>query len=90
MGKAAKAESRGGETRQHPRGATSKQQKLGKTQWLCWGADKTGSHKAGQVVDSRDDLVGQRAVFKTELPHLVVGRADQIELQLKGNAAAAW
>jgi hypothetical protein len=30
------------------------------------------------------------AVFKTELPHIAGGVADQTELQLKGNAAAAW
>jgi hypothetical protein len=36
--------------------------------------------KAEQVVDPRADLVGQRAVFKTELPHLAGGGADQTEL----------
>jgi hypothetical protein len=46
--------------------------------------------KAGQVVDPSADLMGQRAVFKTELPHLPGGGAEQTELQLKGNAAAAW
>jgi hypothetical protein len=33
--------------------------------------------KAGQVVYLRADLIGQRAVFKTELPHLTRGGADQ-------------
>jgi hypothetical protein len=42
-----------------------------------------------QVVDHRTDLLGQKAVFKTELPHLDGEGADQTELQLKGNAAAA-
>jgi hypothetical protein len=46
--------------------------------------------KAGQVVDPRADLVGQRATFKTELPHLAGGGADKTELQLKGNEAATW
>jgi hypothetical protein len=32
----------------------------------------------------------QRAVFKTELPGLAEVGDDQSELQLKGNAAAAW
>jgi hypothetical protein len=36
------------------------------------------------------DLVRQRAVFKTEFMHLAGGGADQTELQLKGNADAAW
>jgi hypothetical protein len=50
----------------------------------------TNQHlKAGQVVDPRDNLVGQRAVFKTELPHLARGVADRTELQLKSNTAAA-
>jgi hypothetical protein len=44
----------------------------------------------GQVVDPGADLMGQRAAFKTELPKLAGGGADQMELQLKGNAAAAW
>jgi hypothetical protein len=46
--------------------------------------------KAGQVVNLRAGLMGQRAVFKIELPHLAGGRADQTKLQLKGNAAATW
>jgi hypothetical protein len=43
--------------------------------------------KVEQIVDLRTDLVSQRAIFKAELPHLTGGRADQTELQLKGNAA---
>jgi hypothetical protein len=46
--------------------------------------------KFGQVVDPGADLLGQTAVFKTELPYLAEGGDDQTELQLKGNAAAAW
>jgi hypothetical protein len=42
------------------------------------------------VVYLKADLVGQRAAFKTELPHLVGGVADQTELELKGNTATAW
>jgi hypothetical protein len=38
----------------------------------------------GQMVDPRADLLGQRAAFQTELPHLAGGGADQTELQLKG------
>jgi hypothetical protein len=41
-------------------------------------------------VDSGAGLMGQRTVFKTELPHLARGGADQTELQLKDNAVAAW
>jgi hypothetical protein len=33
--------------------------------------------KVGQVVDPRADLMGQRTVFKTELPHFAGGEADQ-------------
>jgi hypothetical protein len=33
--------------------------------------------KAGQVVDHRADLLNQRTAFKTELPHLTGGEADQ-------------
>jgi hypothetical protein len=43
-----------------------------------------------QVVDPEADLVGQRAVFKTEFPHLAGGGAEQTELWLKSNAAATW
>jgi hypothetical protein len=46
--------------------------------------------KAGQVMDSAADLMGKKAVFKTKLPHLAGGGADQIELQLKGNTAVTW
>jgi hypothetical protein len=35
----------------------------------------------GQVVDPIADLVGQGEAFKTELPHLSGGGADQTELQ---------
>jgi hypothetical protein len=35
-------------------------------------------------------FVGLRAVFKTELYHLAGGGADEPELQLYGNATAAW
>jgi hypothetical protein len=45
--------------------------------------------KAGQEVDPGADLMGQRAVLKTDLPHLAGEGADQTELQLKGNSAAA-
>jgi hypothetical protein len=34
--------------------------------------------------------MGQKAVFKIELPYLAGGGADQTQLQLKGNTAAAW
>jgi hypothetical protein len=30
--------------------------------------------KAGQEVDLRADILGQRAAFKTELPHITGGR----------------
>jgi hypothetical protein len=40
-------------------------------------------------MNPRADLMGQRVVFKNELTHLAGGRGDQIELQLKGNKAAA-
>jgi hypothetical protein len=33
-------------------------------------------------MDPGAGLVGQRAVLKTELPHLAGGRADQTELKL--------
>jgi hypothetical protein len=33
--------------------------------------------KAGQIVDHRNDHLNQRAAFKTELPHLTRGGADQ-------------
>jgi hypothetical protein len=36
--------------------------------------------KAGQVVDPRADLVGHRAAFKTELPHIPGGGTDQTGL----------
>jgi hypothetical protein len=44
--------------------------------------------KEGQVVDPRADFMGQRAVLKTKLSDLSGGVAEQIELQLKGNATA--
>jgi hypothetical protein len=57
--------------------------------WVGVGA--TGqSPKAGQVVDPGSDLLEQKTVFKTELPHLARGGANQTELQLKDNTAAAW
>jgi hypothetical protein len=46
--------------------------------------------KAGQVVDPRTDVLGQRAAFKMELPHFAGEGADQTELQLKENTAASW
>jgi hypothetical protein len=55
------------------------------------GGGATGqSPKAGQVVDPGSDLLEQKTVFKTELPHLARGGANQTELQLKDNTAAAW
>jgi hypothetical protein len=55
------------------------------------GGGVTGqSDKMRQVVDPGADLIGQRAVFKTELPHLAGGGADQTELQLKENAVPTW
>jgi hypothetical protein len=42
------------------------------------------------MVDPRADIMEQKEAFKTEFPHLVWGGADQTELQLKGNTAAAW
>jgi hypothetical protein len=36
-------------------------------------------------VDPRADLLGQRAAFKTKLPHLAGGGAYQTKLQLKDN-----
>jgi hypothetical protein len=36
--------------------------------------------KTGQVVDHRTDLLNQEAAFKTKLPHLTGGGADQIAL----------
>jgi hypothetical protein len=47
------------------------------------------SLKAGQVADPRADLMGQETSFRIELPHLAGGVADEIDLQLKGNTAAA-
>jgi hypothetical protein len=41
-------------------------------------------------MDPVADLMEHRAAFKTELPHLAGGEADQTELQLKGNTAATW
>jgi hypothetical protein len=50
----------------------------------------TSEHlKAGQVVEPRAELVEQKAVFKTELPHFVGREAGQTDFQLKGNMAAA-
>jgi hypothetical protein len=40
-------------------------------------------------VDSRADLLNERAAFKTELPHLAREGADQTELQLRNNIAVA-
>jgi hypothetical protein len=34
--------------------------------------------------------LGHRTTFKTEFPYLADRGADQTELQLKGNMAAAW
>jgi hypothetical protein len=84
MCKAAKAENRGRVTSQPPRGAAGTQQRSGKHNA---GGGATGQPpKAGQEVDPRS--LGQRAAFKTELPHLAGGGGDQTELQLKGNTAA--
>jgi hypothetical protein len=48
--------------------------------------------KVRQVVDLGADFLVPvpRAAFKTELPDLTGGGADQTELQLKGNAASSW
>jgi hypothetical protein len=65
-------------TNQHSRGAV-----ITKTES---GGGVIGQHsKVGQMVDAGDDIIGQRAVFKTELSHLARGGADQT-----GNTAAAW
>jgi hypothetical protein len=42
-----------------------------------------------QVLDPEADLIGESTAFKTELPHLAGEGADQTELQLKDNTAAA-
>jgi hypothetical protein len=89
VGQAAKAKSRSGVTSQPPRGAISTQQRSGETQAESRGGITGYPPKAGQVVDPRADLVGQRTAFKTEFPHLAEGGTDQTELQLKGNAAVA-
>jgi hypothetical protein len=60
-----------------------------KTKAESWGSVTGQPSKAGQVVDPRTDVLGQRAAFKTELPHFAGGGADQTELQLTGNSAAA-
>jgi hypothetical protein len=56
-------------------------------EWV-WG-DKPTS-RAGQVLDPGAALLGQRAVLKTELPHLTGGGANQTELYLEGKASATW
>jgi hypothetical protein len=53
-----------------------------------WGKKPTS--QAGQVTDPGADLVGQMAVFQTELSHLTREGANQTQLQVKGNAAATW
>jgi hypothetical protein len=53
-----------------------------------WGNRPTPKSRAGD--GSWSWTLGQRAAFKTELPHLAGVVADQTELQLKGNAVAAW
>jgi hypothetical protein len=42
------------------------------------------------VVDPEANLVGQKVVLKIKLPHHAERGADQTEIQLKGNAVAAW
>jgi hypothetical protein len=42
------------------------------------------------MVDPRADFLWKKAVFETELHNLVGEGADQTDLHLKGNAAAAW
>jgi hypothetical protein len=42
------------------------------------------------MVDLGADIIGQRALFKTELPHLAGAGVYQTVLQLKGNKLAAW
>jgi hypothetical protein len=54
------------------------------------GCGKKPSSKIGPVIYPWAGLVGVREVLKIELPHLAWGRDDQTELQLQGNAAAAW
>jgi hypothetical protein len=72
-------------------GAASTEQRSGEAQRLRAGAGTASQHpKAGQVVNPGAGLMGHREVFKTELPHLARGGADQTELQLKDNAVAAW
>jgi hypothetical protein len=46
--------------------------------------------KVEQMMDPRADLMGQRAAFKTELPHLYGRGANQTELLLNGTTAATW
>jgi hypothetical protein len=48
-----------------------------KQQRLSGGRATRQLPKVGQVVNPRAGLLGQRAVFKTELPHLVGGGDNQ-------------
>jgi hypothetical protein len=55
-----------------------------------WGWGNKPTTRSRVVVDHCASLMGLRAVLKTSLPHLTGGGADQPELQLWGNTAAAW
>jgi hypothetical protein len=90
-GQTTKADSQGGATSQIPRGSELALAEIGRGTKAKSGGEVTGKPpKAGQVVDPGADLVGQRAAFKTELPHLAGEGADQTELKLKGNTSATW
>jgi hypothetical protein len=55
-----------------------------------WGWGNKPTTRSRVVVDHCASLMGLRVVLKTSLPHLTGGGADQPELQLWGNTAAAW
>jgi hypothetical protein len=61
-----------------------------KQQRLKQGGVTSQLPKAGQLVDSRANLMGHRAGLKTELPHHAREGADQTRLQLEVNASATW
>jgi hypothetical protein len=90
IGRDIKAESRSGMTTQPPKVAASTQQRSEKAQRLKVGVEQQANLPKQGRGGSQSQSLGQRAAFKTELPFLAMGGADQRELQRKGITAAAW
>jgi hypothetical protein len=91
IGRGIKTESGSGSTNQPPREASTTQQRSGKAaQGLRAGSgNRPTSHRRARG-GSWSLSLGKKTLVTTDLSYLVKGRADQTELQLKGNTTATW